>query len=858
MMMIRIALLATTSALLIPAAAGAQTAPSPPWASDPAPVTTGQTGATAASVSPSAAQAQGDSPDGGEDGGDIVVTGQKPRGSVVGDIPPENTLSSRDIRATGATSITELLAAIAPQTGSARGRGGEGPVLLLNGQRISGFQEIRDLPPEAIERVEILPEEVALKYGYSADQRVVNMVLRRRFRSTAVRGDAGIATDGGYATGLADVSRLMIGSNGRTQATLHAEANSALGENERQLVLQPLPNTSVDPRDYRTLVGSQKSLRSTVVANRTVLGDVSATGNLDVSHSEGTSLFGVPSAGPGGGYYPTFGPLDRIRKTDTAHAGVTLNGQKARWRWSLLGNGDVAHTVTNSDRGVDVSGATPVEFPRDRSRSTRTAAGIDGTLNGPLATLPAGRANVTLKAGVDTLHLDSLASRAGLTNSARLGRDHAVGSVNIDLPIAKRGGALGAIGSLTLNANAAVDHYSDFGTTTSLGAGANWSPAPRLNFITSFTREEGVPSINNLGDPILTTPGTRVFDYSRGTTVLVTATTGGNPALLADRRKVWKLGANWQPWEKTDLRLRADFVSSRLTNPVQTFPGPSPVIEAAFPTRFIRDGQGNLTAVDFRPVNYDSARSEVVRIGFDFTKPLKSAAPPQALIDQFRRMRAQAGGGGRPADGGDRGGDRGPDRGGGGFGGRGGGGGGGPFGGGQRGRLTFSLTDTVALVDKAVIRQGLPDLNFLNGSASSGGSGGGRARHTIEAQAGYFNNGLGARFSANYRTATRVGGGPNGDLDFAPLATFDLRLFANLGDNLALLAKHPWLRGTSIRLEANNLLNERPRVRDNYGMVPAGYQQDLLDPIGRTVSISIRKLFIPSRFFQRARNQQRS
>ena len=41
-------------------------------------------------------------------------------------------------------------------------------------------------------------------------------------------------------------------------------------------------------------------------------------------------------------------------------------------------------------------------------------------------------------------------------------------------------------------------------------------------------------------------------------------------------------------------------------------------------------------------------------------------------------------------------------------------------------------------------------------------------------------------------------------------------------------------------------------------MVPAGYQQDLLDPIGRTVSISIRKLFIPSRFFQRARNQQRS
>ena len=93
---------------------------------------------------------------------DIVVVGQRPRGSVVGDIPPENTLTGRDVRATGATNITELLDAIAPQIGSARGRGGERPILLLNGQRISGFRELRDIPTEAIQRVEILPEEVTL------------------------------------------------------------------------------------------------------------------------------------------------------------------------------------------------------------------------------------------------------------------------------------------------------------------------------------------------------------------------------------------------------------------------------------------------------------------------------------------------------------------------------------------------------------------------------------------------------------------------------------------------------------------------------------------------------------------------
>ena len=45
---------------------------------------------------------------------DIVIVGQRQRATVIGDIPPENQLTSRDIRATGATSITELLAAIAP------------------------------------------------------------------------------------------------------------------------------------------------------------------------------------------------------------------------------------------------------------------------------------------------------------------------------------------------------------------------------------------------------------------------------------------------------------------------------------------------------------------------------------------------------------------------------------------------------------------------------------------------------------------------------------------------------------------------------------------------------------------------
>ena len=128
---------------------------------------------------------------------EVVVTSRREPGAVIGDITPEFQLSAQEIRALGVGSVSELLVALGPQLGSNRGRGGGRPVVLINGVRASGFAEIRDIPTEAILRTDILPEEVALKYGYRADQRVINFVLRPRFRAftseVGVRG----TSDGG-------------------------------------------------------------------------------------------------------------------------------------------------------------------------------------------------------------------------------------------------------------------------------------------------------------------------------------------------------------------------------------------------------------------------------------------------------------------------------------------------------------------------------------------------------------------------------------------------------------------------------------------------------------------------------------
>ena len=829
-------ILFSTAALLVPLSpALAQQNEQPAGTSVPAPATE-QPAPAAEEAAPVATTTAAQPADEFGDDEEIVVTGARARGSVVGDIPPENTLDARDVRATGATNINELLEAIAPQIGSARGRGGERPVLLLNGQRISGFRELRDLPTEAIQRVEVLPEEVALKYGYRADQRVVNIVLRNRFRSTTAQVGAGVATDGGYANGVVDLTRLTIQRNGRTTINLHAEGNNALTENERDDVID-------NPAEARTLIGRKRDVRGSATVNRTIWGDVGATLNAELEHTDGRSLIGLnPSL---------LEPLARNTSTKTAHLGGVLNGTtKSQWRWTVTGNADLTRGITETDRDNTA-------FPVDRSRQTTASGDITATANGTLFKLPAGNAGTTLRIGANTVHLDSTRTRGGVRSDNNLSRTSGQAAINIDLPISRRNRDFSALGNLTLNANAEIEQLSDFGTLTTIGAGANWSPVDRLNFIASWTREEGAPTINQLGDPVLETPGSRIFDFTTGQTVLVNATTGGNPDLLSDRRNVVKLSANWQPFEKTDLRLRAEYVRSSTDRPISNITV-TPAIEAAFPGRFTRNSAGQLTAVDLRPINFDSARRDTLRFGFDFSQPLKSRRPSQALLEQMRQQfgfparTAQGGaggaaGGGPPPEGARRGG-------------RGGGGGFGGFGGpgGQnRGRLTFSLTDTLTFVDKVRIAPGL-DLDYLHGDAT--GSSGGTPQHKVEAQAGYFNNGLGVRIGANWRSGTRVDTLTGDDLRFSSLGTFDLRLFANPGDIPELVVEHPWLRGTQVRFEVNNIFNARPRVRDAAGSVPLSYQPGLLDPLGRTVMISFRKLFLPSpswfrQQFQRERQQ---
>ncbi|HZF44573.1 MAG TPA: TonB-dependent receptor [Sphingomonadaceae bacterium] len=786
--------------------------------------------------------------DEGEDleGEEIVVTAQRQRGAVVGDIPPEITLDRREVRALGAGSVAELLDALAPQTRSGRGRGEGSPVVLLNGRRISGFSEIRDLPPEAIDRVDILAEEVALKYGFRADQRVVNIVLRRRFRATTAEVEGGAPTEGGRSNLELDLNHLRVDQAGRWSLDAEYRRDSALFESEREIERVA---GSVDDGAFRTLLPQVDRLTLGGTLNRTLFEDVSATLDARLDATDSVSRFGLRSG-------DTDGPaLTRDSSNRVGRLGLSMNGDFLPWRWTFTGSLDRNRSASLTDRN-DLSGV------RDRARSVDQAIAGQFVANGPLLSLPAGSVSASVRVGAAARDFSSDSDRLGVIRSADLSRDRADAQANLDIPLTStRDDVLAAIGTLSANLNLEVERLSDFGTLTTYGYGLNWQPIEALRLLASVTEEEGAPSVQQLGDPLIEQPFARVFDFTRGETVLVTRLDGGNAALVADNRRVFKLGATVKPLKETDLTLRADYTKSRTRDVISGFPAATAEIEAAFPDRFTRDASGTLLRIDNRPVNFARSDREELRWGFNYSRPL-GAEPDRSALRAARQV-ARAGGtpgaqpGGqaetRPRGGGGegaRGGAGAGPRGGGGRFGGGGFGRGGGFGGRGPGNLQIGLFHTWRFEDTILIREGVPELDLLDGLAVGGR--GGRPRHEVELQAGAFKNGLGVRFTGNYQTGTRLdslGAGTSsvGDLTFGAFSTFNLRLFADLGAQGKLVRSVPALRGTRVTLAIDNILDSRLRVRDAAGLTPLNFQDDLIDPIGRSVRISLRKVFFPTR-----------
>ncbi len=855
---------------------------------------------------------------------DIIVIAERIKGGVDTAVPPVEELGEADIAAVGASSLTDLVAAVAPQTGSGRGRGGGQPIILLNGQRISGFRELRDLPPEAVKQVQIFPEEVALQYGYRPDQRVINFILKDNFASFNTEVEYSAPQEGGQSTKEFETTLTRIGSSTRLNIDIEYETATRLTEDKRDIISssgsvlaldgnvtglgqggeidpalsalagsvvtqagipsgsnptlgQFVPNTGIlnsgDIGQYRSLIpGSDRfEINTTWSKSLAPQSNLSLNANYQLEGSTGLlglagASFVLPETSPFSPfsqdvtlsrYFDTPRALERESEVHTAQFGGSYNTALGGWRWSVTGDYARIDSETTSTRNVDFAalrssvldgtanpfadsfGSDLVFLAPDLSDNLSQTTNLRSTLSGSPLQLPVGELQMTFSSGFTRQMLDSETARSGIIIGAKLRRNAINHAVNVDIPLTERESGLGSsIGEFAVNGNIGYSDLSDFGSLMEYGVGLRWAPHKDVSFQASIIGDENAPGISQLGNPLLVTPNVAVYDFTRGESLFVNITTGGNPSLVGEKRRDLKLGINWSPSKIEGLGLQAEYFRNDSRNTTASFPLLTPEIEAAFPGRVVRDANGRLINIDQRPVNFDREQSQRVRWGFNMSGGI--GPQPQGRGPM---------GGGPGAGGPPRGGPGGSPAGAGAPGGRGGGGprmGGGGFGpgGGMPSRWQLALYHTYRLQEEITISPGVPVLDLLNGSATS--SNGGAARHEVELSGGVFLKGLGFRLQGNYRSATTVNGSAllgSSDLRFSDLTTLSAFLFVNLDQRGDLTKKLPFLKGGRITLRIDNVLNDILDVRDENGLVPLGYQPGLIDPRGRVFELSFRKRF---------------
>lgn len=610
---------------------------------------------------------------------EIVVTGARERGAVIGDVKPLQQFDAGDVRALGVSSVNDLLTELGPQVQSASGRP---PVLLLEGHRISSPQEIGSLPSEAIQRVDVLPEEVGLRYGYGSDQRVVNIVLRQRFRAFNAEVNARIPTAGGGKGGNAELGYLSIRNGKRFNTSIEVRPQERLLETERGL-------NGVDSA-FRTLTASDTQLTINSTYHHPLGPRVAGTINGEITTDQQDSLIGrilpsqlitIPATSPyaAGGIATQFapksslvGPLERANNRFTGHGSFGITRDHARGQMTLTGTYDHSFSRTISDRpfdlqayGAAVAAGNPNANPAneisqaflptaDVTRSYTDTASADLLYNTALFTLPGGDVSMTAHLSGSTSTFRSFRVRDMVTTPSRVHRDIGGASANISIPIASAGSPLAdAIGRLSTNVNIDWDHYSDAGSVHTLGFGVNWQPHKDVSVNGNFTDRQNAPTASQLGDAQVVTQNVPIFDYVRGETANVTTISGGNPSLAKGKTQSFRIGVSVNPLKDPQLSFQFDLSQNRTKGGISALPGITLDTQNAFASRFTRlpldpndprdNGKtvGKLSQVDLRPINITEQKNTQFRWGFNFNLQLKTPQSQLRAYEEVIRKRIQ-------------------------------------------------------------------------------------------------------------------------------------------------------------------------------------------------------------------------
>jgi iron complex outermembrane receptor protein len=265
---------------------------------------------------------------------------------------------------------------------------------------------------------------------------------------------------------------------------------------------------------------------------------------------------------------------------------------------------------------------------------------VDGSVTGKLFSLPAG--DVQTAIGVDWRREEYAfngdrrdAANRPVIIAAPFDDANALSGVKRDIIAAYAEFLVPITRTIELNGAVRVDDYDGFGRTTNPKVSARWQPIPEIAMRASFNTSFRVPSFNqvfngaieaqysgrDLADPAKC-PGGRPDTTIPGCEfVAPIIINGGNPNLGPETAKMFSAGFVITPTSRLFLSVDWWLINREDRHEVLTLRQLVDSFEL-FPDRFIRDGGGNLIAIDQRWINSGQTYTSGIEINGRASGPL--------------------------------------------------------------------------------------------------------------------------------------------------------------------------------------------------------------------------------------------
>lgn len=793
---------------------------------------------------------------------EIVVTAGR-RGEAK--VAAETEFSEEEIASHGADDIDDLMKRLGPFIDE-----GKETVILINGKPVGFDRSILSYPAEALERLAVLKPEAAALYGESADKRVVNLVLKKNFSMLNVDAGANFATAGGQYGGNLSAGRSTISGDTRWNLQARISRDSGLSKDARNIprpagrfdsigfisaingdeidpalsgaagklvTVAAIPmgamsgkpdlldfvdtaneQHDVDPNAFDTFQPSRRNMSLNIGVARP-LGTFTASLNLNANRSNGAALRGLPMASvviPVGSPWSPFvddvmltrpfagdRPLRTENGSKSLGGSLTLNGAIGPWQISL--GADYSRNWSNSlfETGIDVTrvqqliDAGTEDFNpygiwddslllarRNRTSSESLSGRVQVQKN--IVDLPAGPISSSFSITASRNRSESRRSdnRGAAAEINKSTQGQVNGQLSLSIPISREGDAeIGPLGDLSVDLSMSAQTVSKNPLQKLFNGGVNWSPLSMVQLRASLDYSEISPSFELLHGPVVTTTN-RIFDYARGEVAEPVWITGGNPDLGGGSRQGLSIDATVRPFDSQVLSLNFTYRQSVSKGAISSLPELTPVIEAAFSERVTRDADGRLIAVDARPINLARETDAGLSSGIALRLPGGSGEgkPTSANPLQF----------------------------------------------------SVSLNHSMQLKSELQTRSGVPVIDRLVDS--------GQSRHSLSLQMTVGKRGIGASVNGSWSSPASV---PNaeGRFRFKPPMLFNASMFFEPERLFGNVEKGALLNDLKLSFDVQNLFNGYRRVRLDDGSIPAGYSRSEIDPLGRTVRMTVRKRF---------------